>query len=89
MGRSPSFTPTGTRSPGEVYLQLAASALASTTGVGPVQYEGLRERHLAEINLRGRENRKLQFAALCAGALAGGVEPDLLDELYWWRTDDF
>ena len=77
--------------PGEVYLQLAASALARTTaaGVGPIQYEGLRERHLAEVKLRGKENRKFQFAALCAGAIEGGLEPDLLDEVYWWRTDDF
>lgn len=26
---------------------------------------------------------------LCAAALAGGLEPDLLEEVYWWRTDDF
>jgi hypothetical protein len=31
---------------------------------------------------------KLQFAVLAA-ALHGGAEPDLLDEVAWWQTDDF
>lgn len=25
----------------------------------------------------------------CAGAIAGGLEPDLLDEARWWTRDDF
>jgi hypothetical protein len=75
---------------GEVFLGLAARSLAgvSGAGAGPIAYEGLRERHLPEVTLRGKENRKFQFAALCAGAIAGGLEPDLVDEVYWWRTDD-
>lgn len=75
---------------GEVFLGLAARSLAgvSGAGAGPIAYEGLRKRHLPEVTLRGKENRKFQFAALCAGAIAGGLEPDLVDEVYWWRTDD-
>ena len=38
---------------------------------------------------RGRQNTKLQYAALAAAALQGGTEPDLLDEVAWWQTDDF
>jgi len=38
---------------------------------------------------RGRQNKKLQFAILAAAVLRGGTEPDLLDEVAWWQTDDF
>jgi hypothetical protein len=36
-----------------------------------------------------RDKRKLQFAVLAVAALRGGAEPDLLDEVAWWQTDDF
>ncbi len=51
----------------------------------------LPERFLPECAFRGRENKKLQFAvpAAAAAALRGGAEPDLLDEVAWWQTDDF
>jgi hypothetical protein len=45
------------------------------------------DRFLPECAFRGRQNKKLQFAA--AAALRGGAEPDLLDEVAWWQTDDF
>ena len=38
---------------------------------------------------RGRQNTKLQYAVLAAAALHGGTDPDLLDEVAWWRADDF
>lgn len=77
--------------PGEVYMRLAAEVLADTmaAGAGPIEYEGLRERYLEEIRFRGKENRKIQYALLCSAAVAGGLEPDLLDEVIWWGTDDF
>jgi hypothetical protein len=77
--------------PGEVYLRLAAEVVADTTsaGAGPIGYEGLRERHLQEYEFRGKENRKFQYTVLCSAAVAGGLEPDLLDEVSWWGTDDF
>jgi hypothetical protein len=77
--------------PGEVYIRLAAEVLADTSaaGAGPIGYEGLREVHLEEFEFRGRENRKFQYAVLCSASLAGGLEPDLLDEVVWWGTDDF
>jgi hypothetical protein len=76
--------------PGEVYMRLAAEVLTDTVAAGGrVEYEGLRERHLDEVGFRGKENRKLQYAALCSAAVAGGLEPDLLDEVVWWGTDDF
>lgn len=77
--------------PGEVYVRLAAEVLAnaSVAGAGPIEYEGLREVHLEEADFRGKENRKFQYAVLCSAAIAGGLEPDLLDEVVWWGTDDF
>lgn len=77
--------------PGEVFLGLAADALAwcGASQADPVPLEGMRERFLPECAFRGRENRKLQFAVLAAAALRGGAEVDLLDEVAWWQTDDF
>jgi hypothetical protein len=77
--------------PGELFLRLAVDAL-ELAGVGretPIAYEGLLDRHLAEHSFRGRENRKIQFAVLASAAARGGIEPDLLDEVIWWQTDDF
>jgi hypothetical protein len=51
--------------------------------------EGLRERFLPEGRFRGRQHKKLQFAVLAAVALHSGTQPDLLDEIAWWQTDDF
>jgi hypothetical protein len=77
--------------PGEVFLRLAADALdwAGASRADPVDLEGIRERFLPECRFRGREKGKLQFAVLSAAALHGGAEPDLLDEIAWWQTDDF
>lgn len=49
----------------------------------------MREAHLEEIEFRGKENRKIQYALLCSAAMAGGLNPDLPDEVVWWGTDDF
>jgi hypothetical protein len=77
--------------PGEVFLHLAADALdwCRASRTNPLQLEGLRERFLPESSFRGRQNKKLQYAILAAAALRGGTEPDLLDEVAWWQTDDF
>ena len=77
--------------PGEVFLHLAADALdwCGASRADPLPLEGLHERFLPERTLRGRENTKLQYAVLAAAALHGGTEPDLLDEVAWWQTDDF
>jgi hypothetical protein len=73
------------------FLHLAADALTwcGASRTSPLSLEGLRDRFLPECTFRGRENKKLQYAALAAAALHGGTEPDLLDEIAWWQTDDF
>jgi hypothetical protein len=77
--------------PGEVFLSIAADALdwSGASRTGPVALEGLREQFLPELAFRGRQHKKLQYAVLAAAALHGGTEPDLLDEVAWWQSDDF
>ena len=77
--------------PGEVFLRLGADALdwCGASRADPVSLEGVRERFLPECAFGGRENHKFRFAVLAVAALRGGAEPDLLDEVAWWQTDDF
>ena len=77
--------------PGEVFLCLAADALewCGASRAGPLPLEGLRERFLPECTFNGRQNKKFQYAVLAAAAVHGGTDPDLLDEVAWWQTDDF
>jgi hypothetical protein len=76
--------------PGEVFLHLAADALdwCGASRTGPLSLEGIRDRFLPECTFRGRQNKKFHYAVLAAAALHGGTEPDLLDEIAWWQTDD-
>jgi hypothetical protein len=77
--------------PGEIFLRLAADALAwcGASLADQLPLEGMRERFLPEFSGRGGDRRKLQYAVLAAAALHGGAEPDLLDEVAWWQADDF
>ena len=44
---------------------------------------------LARVHIPRPGNTKLRYAVLATAALHGGAEPDLLDEVAWWQTDDF
>jgi hypothetical protein len=74
-----------------VFLRVAADALnwCGASRADPLPLAGLRERFLPECTFRGRDNKKVQYAALPAAALHGGTEPDLPGEVAWWQTDDF
>lgn len=76
--------------PGEIFLGLAAGALAwcGASREAPLSLDGLRERFLPEHAERDRDRRKLQFAVLATAAVHEGTEPDLLDEV-GWQADDF
>ena len=72
--------------PGEVFLELAADALA-VAGVERepgVVYRELLSTHLPEGRVRGKEHRRIQYSVLTAYAVHGGLEPDLLDEVTYW-----
>jgi len=77
--------------PGDVFLNVAADALGwcGAGRISPLSVEGIGDRFLPECLFRGRQNNKFQYAVLAAAALHCGTEPDLLDEIAWWQTDDF
>jgi hypothetical protein len=75
--------------PDVAVLELATSALdlASVPGSDPLEYEGLRERYLPEIEFRGRvEHRSSQYALYAAACMRGGLQPDVLNDAGWWQT---
>lgn len=76
--------------PGEAFMDLAVRAM-DLAGVEQrdLAYERLLTDYLPEYDFRGHRARKIKFAVLATGAARGGIEPDLLDEIVWWRTDDF
>ena len=78
--------------PGELFLSMAADALdiGSFDRDEPLNYEGLRERLLPEVKLRGRNDHHKSFYTLITPpALRGGLAPDLVGEIQWWHTDDY
>ncbi len=77
IGELAPLHPRGNTFPGEVFLRLAADALAwsGVSPADPLPLEGMRERFLPELSGRGRDRRKLQYA--------------LLDEVTGWQADDF
>lgn len=75
--------------PDVALLELAVSALdmASVPGSAPLEYDGLRERYLPELEFRGRvEHRSSQYALYAAACMRGGLQPDLLNDAGWWST---
>jgi hypothetical protein len=90
-GRLAPLHPRNDTFPGEVLLELAADALteAGASRERPVDYTDIRARFLPECEFRSSEHRKSHFALHAAAMIHGGVQPDLLEEVVWWRTDDF
>jgi hypothetical protein len=77
--------------PGEVLLELAADAIedSGATRGQPLEFEGIRKRHLPEDWAHTRaQHHKAEYALRAAAMVRGGVDPGLLDEVMWWRTDD-
>jgi hypothetical protein len=77
--------------PGELLLELAADALdvAGASRESPLEFEGIRERYLPDAVAHTKaQHHKSKFALRAAAMIHGGVDPGLLDEVQWWRTDD-
>ncbi len=75
--------------PDVAVLELAMTALDLTSipGSEPLQYEGLRERYLPEVEFRRRaEHRNSQYALYATACMRGGLQPDLLNDTGWWQT---
>jgi hypothetical protein len=55
----------------------------------PLEFEGIRKRHLPEDRAHTRaQHHKAEYALWAAAMVGGGVDPGLLDEVMWWRSDD-
>ena len=79
----------GRFTPDVAMLELAVDALdlADTPDSDLLDYEGLRERYLPEIEFYGRtEHRNSQYAIYATACLRGGLRPDLLNDAGWWHT---
>lgn len=77
--------------PGDLLLDLAADAIGESgaSRQSPLEFEAIRERHLPHgIAHTKAQHHKSKFALRAAAMLHGGVDPGLLDEVQWWRTDD-
>lgn len=77
--------------PGEVLLELTADAIeeAGVTRDQPLEFEGIRKRHLPEDRAHTKaQHHKAEYALRAAAMIRAGVDPGLLDEVMWWRTDD-
>ena len=73
--------------PDVAVLELAATALelACPADAEPLQYEGLRERYLPEMQFRGRnDHHRSQYALYAAACMRGGLQPDLLNDAGLW-----
>jgi hypothetical protein len=76
--------------PGEVLLELAADAIeeAGASRERPLEFEGIRKRHLPEDRAHTKaQHHKAEYPLRAAAMVRAGVEPGLLDEMIWWRTD--
>jgi hypothetical protein len=77
--------------PGEVLLELAADAIeeSGASREQPLEFEGIRKRHLPEDRAHTKaQHHKAEYALRAAAMVRAGVDPGLLDEVRWWRTDD-
>ena len=77
--------------PGEVLLELAADAIeeSGASREQPLEFDGIGKRHLPEDRAHTRaQHHKAEYALRAAAMVRAGVDPGLLDEVSWWRTDD-
>jgi hypothetical protein len=75
-----------------VLLELAADAIeeAGASRERPIEFDNIRTRYLPEGRAHTKaQHRKAEFAIRAAAMIHAGVDPDLLGEVRWWRTDDF
>ena len=76
---------------GEVLLGLAADAIevSGASREQPIAFEKLRERHLPECTAHTKaQHHKSVYTLRAAAMIRAGVDPGLLDEVSWWRSDD-
>jgi hypothetical protein len=90
-GRLAPLHPKHNTFPAEVLLGLAADAIdaAGATRDNPIEFADIRKRYLPEDTAHTKaQHHKIEYAIRAAAMIRAGVDPDLLGEFSWWRTDD-
>jgi hypothetical protein len=69
-------------------LLVEVYALTAVSRDHPIQMEGLVETYLAGYEFRGKvDHRNLHYALTYPALIHGGLEPDLGNDLYSWRSE--
>lgn len=71
-------------------LGVAAMDLAAVDLSQPLEKAALVTRHLAEIEFRNQRalQERTAYAINAVAAIRGGLEPDIVNDMYWWRSRD-
>jgi hypothetical protein len=69
---------------------VAAMDLAEVDRNAPIAKADLVTVHLSEINFRNQRvlQERTTYALNAIAAIRGGLEPDILEDTYWWQTRD-
>lgn len=64
--------------------------LAAVDRARPLEKADLVTRHLAEIEFRNQRalQERTAYAINAVAAIRGGLEPDIVNDMYWWRARD-
>ncbi|CAN5720642.1 hypothetical protein BH20ACT2_BH20ACT2_19990 [soil metagenome] len=63
--------------------------LSGVSRAEPLDYSGIRERFLPEVEFRGRyEHHESHYALRAAGLIAAGIDLAVLDEVAHWQQLD-
>ncbi len=69
---------------------VAAMDLAEVDRSTPIAKADLISLHLSEIDFRNQRalQERTTYALNIIAAMRGGLEPDILEDMYWWRIRD-
>jgi len=64
--------------------------LAGVDRTSPLQKADLMSRHLPEVQFRNQRalQERTTYALNAVAAIRGGLEPDIVEDMYWWRVRD-
>lgn len=71
-------------------VAVAAMDLAGVDRTTPLSKADLVGRHLSEVQFRNQRalRERTTYALNAVAAIRGGLEPDILDDMYWWHVRD-
>ena len=71
-------------------VAVAAMDLAGVDQSRPLSKTDLMSRHLPEIQFRNQRalQERTTYALNVVAAIRGGLEPDIVEDMYWWHVRD-